>query len=500
MLSPRKRAAGAIVLIALLAASCSTSDSTTTKTSAAPSTAATTTATTAKPAESTTVASTATTAKPAESSTTVAAPAADPFTGTEAFCKGGAPATGDVLQIVQVRQKLEELVKIGFGIEVGDTNDIFQAFADEMNKCGGIGGHKVEMKTVEFSPLDPTTREKICVGATEDNKAFVVVNSTGLQGPPVSCIGVDKKTVYIGTQGAANDDYKAAGGRIVTIDATLEGSLKNMADYLLANKLLDGKKIGVVSGDLSGLDKVVQGGLVDYLKGKGQNVASVQVIGCGGKSSCGDGVQAAVEDMKNKGVDVLLPTLNIVSLPGFVKEMSIQGLKPAIYQSNFNSMGGDLPTDKLLAFGGPEAAALYNGTTVIDWQTTGAARVAGYTADPFTAMCNATYAKASKIGASFTTKDTPVPYGMTGTVCGIMRMIGRAGAAAGPKVDTASFTKALNNLGKVDLTGGVPGSITPTKLFAPDEIRTTKVTFPCPTPEFKACIMPTADKPLKIQL
>jgi hypothetical protein len=326
------------------------------------------------------------------------------------------------------------------------------------------------------------------------------VNSTGLQGPAVSCIGVDKKTVYIGTQGAPDADYKAAEGRIVTIDVSLEGSLKNMADYVIANKLTDGKKIGVVSGDLAGLDKVTTTGLVDYLKSKGQNVVSNQVIGCGGKSTCGEGVQAAVEDMKSQGVEVLFPTLNIVSLPAFVKEMALQGLKPTIFQSNFNSMGGDLPTDKLVAFGGPEAAAVYNGATIIDWQATGAQRVAGFAPDPFGTMCNATYAKGSKIGATFNTNDTPVPFGMVGTVCAIMRIMGRAGFDAGPKVDTASFTKAMGNLGKVDLNGAIPGSITPTKLAIPDEVHTTKVVYPCPTPEFKAgCVVPTAEKPFKIQ-
>jgi hypothetical protein len=492
-LRPRRLVAGGTVLFALVAASCSTSDSTSTKTTVA----AEKTTTAAPKADATT-----TVAPKADATTTTAAAptaAANPFTGNDAFCKAGTPATGEVLQIVQVRQKLEELVKIGFGIEVGDTTDIFQVFADELNKCGGIGGRKVEMKIVEFSPLDPTTRDKICVGATEDNKAFAVVNSTGLQGPAVSCIGVDKKTIYIGTQGAPDADYKAAEGRIVTIDVSLEGSLKHMADYVVANKLTDGKKIGVVSGDLAGLDVVTKTGLVDYLKSKGQNVVSNQVIGCGGKSTCGDGIQAAVEDMKSQGVEILFPTLNIVSLPAFVKELAIQSLKPTIFQSNFNSMGGDLPTDKLVAFGGKEAAAVYNGATIIDWQATGAQRVAGYSADPFGAMCNATYAKGSKVGASFNTKDTPVPFGMVGTVCAIMRIIGRAGFDAGPKVDTASFAKAMGNLGKVDLNGAIPGSITPTKLAVPDEVHTTKVVYPCPTPEFKeGCVVPTTEKPFKI--
>jgi hypothetical protein len=484
----------ATLAFALAASSCSTSETTTktTEPAAKPSTTA------AKPAESTTTSA----APAAGASSTTTAPAstagADAFTGNAAFCKG-APAAGETVQIVQVRQKLEELEKVGFGVKVGDTVDIFQVFADALNACGGIGGKKVEMKTVEFSPLDPATREKICVGATEDNKAFVVVNSTGLQGPPVTCIGVDKKTPYIGTQGAADEDYKKAEGRIVTVDVSLEGSLKHMADYLIANKLLDGKRVGVVSGDLSGLDKVTQAGLVDYIKGKGVNVVSTQVIACSGKSVCGEGVQAAVEDMKNQGVDVLLPTLNIVSLPAFVKEMSVQAMTPAIYQSNFNSMGGDLPTDKIVGFGGQEAADLYNGATIIDWQGTGASRVAGFTPDPFSEMCNAAYAKGTKTGSSYNTKDTPVQYGMVSTVCGIMRMVGRAGAAAGATVDTTTFAKALSNLGKVDLTGGIPGTITPAKLWAPDEVHTSKAVFPCPTPEFKGCVIPTKDKPFKIE-
>lgn len=499
----RGAAIGAVV-ISLVGAGCSTADTASTKTTAASvdttAAAASTVAPTTAAATVTTSAAAATSSAPA---TTVAVPAggqtADTFTGTAAFCKVGAPAPTGSVQIVQVRNQLEQLDKIGFNVPVGDPIDIFQVFADEINKCGGVGGKKIEMKTVEYSSLDPASRDKVCVAATEDNKPLVVVNSTSLQGPPVTCIAVEKKVPFIGTQGAPEADYKQANGRLSTIDVSLEGSLRNMADYLVANHRFDGKKIGVVTGDLAGLDKVTKESLVDYLATKGVKVAAFETIGCAGAATCGAGIPPAVESFKNAGVDVVLPTLNIVSLPAFIKEMATQGMKATFYQSNFNSMGGDLPTDKVVAFGGPEAAALYNGATVIDWQATGVARVPNYKPDAFSDMCNATYAKGTKLGLSYSMKDTPVPFGMVGTVCSIMRIVGRSGAAAGKDLNGDTFGKAMSNLGPVDLNLGIPGSLRPDKMAMPDQIHTSTVVYPCPTPEFKSgCVIPTTDPPIKI--
>lgn len=489
-----------LAVLAIVGAACSTSDSNTSTSE--------TSATTAAPAATTTAAATATTAA-AETTTTAAAKAVNPFTGNDAFCKaGGAAPTGltatgngvtaDTITVVHVRQKLEELEKIGFSVPVGDTDDIVRVFFDVINKCGGINGRKVDVKTVEYSPLDPTTREKVCVAATEDVKSFGAISGTGWAGPGVVCVAADKGTVVVSSTGVPLADYETAKGRIVTGDIYQEGSLKAMADGAMSLKALDGKKVGVVSGDLNGLDKVVQAGLVDYLKGKGVNVVAHEVIACGGKSSCGEGIQTAVENMRNLGVEVLFPTLNIVSQPGLFKEMAVQGLKPKIFQSNFNSMAGDLTSSKVADFGGDEASEIYKGATVIDWPTTGAYRIAGYKAPAFSEMCADTYGKNTTKGTRPDGVKESTVYGMVVTMCSNIRIFARAAHDAGANLTNDTWAAAAAKLGEVDLNGGVTGTIEGKKLYGPNEVRFGTITFPCSDPAYKLCADPTSDAPVKI--
>jgi ABC-type branched-subunit amino acid transport system substrate-binding protein len=490
---------------ALVVSSCSTSDSgTSTK-----STAAAGSSTTAKADAPATTAAEVTTTKGPEVTTTAPAKAANPFTGTDAFCKAGgaAPAgltatgngvTADTITVVHVRQKLEELEKIGFSVPVGDPDDIVRVLFGEINKCGGINGRKVEVKTVEFSPLDPATREKVCVAATEDVKSFGVISGTGWAGPGVVCVAADKGTVVVSSTGVPEADYVTAKGRIVTADVTQEGSLRAMADAAIGKKALEGKKVGVVAGDLNGLDKVVQTGLVDYLKSKGVNVVSFEVIACAGKSSCTDGVATVVENMRNAGVEVLFPTLNIVSLPQLIKEAATQGLKPVIFQSNFNSMAGDLTSSKVFDFGGEDAAKLYNGATVIDWPTTGAYRVPGYKPPAFGEMCADAYGKNTTKGTRPDAAKESTIYGMVQTMCSNIRIFARAAHDAGPALTGDAWAAAAAKLGDVDMNGGITGKIEGKKLYGPTEVRFGTITYPCPDPAYKLCAQPTADPPVKI--
>jgi Periplasmic binding protein len=498
-----KRSFAAVVTATtIFVAGCSTSDTKTTTSSTNPP--ATTTATTKAPDTPTT------TAKAEVTTTAAPVAAANPFTGTTAFCKaGGAPPVGlsatgpgvtaDTITVVHVRQQLEKLEKIGFAVPVGDPDDIVKTFFSEINKCGGINGRKVDVKTVEFDPLDPATREKVCVAATEDIKTFGIISGTGWAGPGVVCVAADHGAVVVSSTGIPEADYVTAKGHVITADVTQEGSLRAMVDAAIGKKLLDGKKVGVIAGDLNGLDKVVKTGLVDYLKSKNVNVAAFEVLACGGKSTCTEGDQAAVETMRNAGVEVLFPTLNIVSLPQFVKEAAVQGFKPTIIQSNFNSMAGDLTSSKVFDFGGEEASKLYNGATVIDWPTTGAYRVAGFKPPAFGEMCADTYGTGTLKGAARpdASKESTI-YGMVNTMCANVRLFARAAHDAGPNLTGDTWAAAAAKLGEVDLNGGITGKIEGKKLYGPNEVRFGTITYPCPDPAYKLCAQPTTDAPVKI--
>ena len=50
------------------------------------------------------------------------------------------------------------------------------------------------MIPVTWDPPDPTSFDKTCIKATQDNKPFVVLNATGYRAASVGCITVDNDT------------------------------------------------------------------------------------------------------------------------------------------------------------------------------------------------------------------------------------------------------------------------------------------------------------------
>ena len=108
---------------------------------------------------------------------------ANPFAPKDTFCtKTGPPPTKDPIKVVQIRSQLEKYEPLGYSLPVGDVNDMFQVFTDQINACGGIRGRKVVLQNEEYDPTNPASRDAACIAATEDDKAFVVVNANTLTG------------------------------------------------------------------------------------------------------------------------------------------------------------------------------------------------------------------------------------------------------------------------------------------------------------------------------
>ncbi|WP_419919584.1 hypothetical protein [Candidatus Poriferisocius sp.] len=413
----------------------------------------------------------------------------------------------DSITVVHIRTKLEELEGIGFAVPVGDPADMFEAFTKVINEqCNGIWGRRIDLQLVEVSALGgggediDTLRNQACIEATEDRNAVIVVNSTGFQGSATLCLADDHDTLFLTTQGNPRHFHEQAKGRIYSMSPVAEDSVVNMTQTLIEAGVLDGKTIAVVWPDTPGQPETVQAGIIDVLKEAGYEVAVAEQIGCEGSTTCRAGVDIAVELMIEEGVDVVLPALNVLSLPLFVSEMVSQGIAPGdvqFYNSDFNSQAGDLVSGKVPQFGGEAAGQLYNGTIIIDDAPTGYFRV---TEDPvlsflapYNVMCNETYAANSPKGLSHELVDgDDSAYGMVSTVCSQMRMIARAIYDAGPNPTRDDIYTAFANLGSVDVQHQLPASFGPEKYGAPDVVTELVFQFPCPrNPDILSCVEQT---------
>ena len=173
----------------------------------------------------------------------------------------------DSIQVHHIRQELENLIDIGFGVDVGDPTHMFDTLIGVINEqCGGIRGRTIELSHTSYDPLSPDidqVRIGACVSATEDHHAAFVMSSMGLQGSATLCVAEDHNTAMITTLGVEEAFLARGGGNLVTLDFSLDDSLRHMVQRLDAAGALEGAVIGVVGGDTPGDPESVESGLID---------------------------------------------------------------------------------------------------------------------------------------------------------------------------------------------------------------------------------------------
>ncbi len=419
-----------------------------------------------------------------------------PFQALDAFClphdeapdrRATEPGIeADTVEVHHIRQELEKLIDVGFGVDVGDPTHMFDTLVGVINdECGGIRGRTVRIGHTAYDPLSADidrARIGACVSATEDHHAVFVMSSTGLQGTATLCVAEEHDTAIVTTLGVDEEFMERSRGNLITMDLTLNDSLRQMVRRIDTDGALDGRTIGVVGGDTPGELAAVDSGLITTLRAAGHDVAVHDTIGCGGGTSCTVGLQESVANMRQAGVDVLFPTLNPLSLPGYIAEMVTQGFTPGdvqFYNSAFNAQSSEVVSSKVKAFGGEAAGALYDGAVVVDFAPTNNQFVTDWAVPPFTELCNETYARHGGERYDYRDPDGATKLGMLTVVCSEVRVMARAIHDAGDNPTRETIRTAIAELGPIDGNSGLPMSFGPDKYAAADVVQTSTWTSPC---------------------
>ena len=422
-----------------------------------------------------------------------------PFMQLDAFCHAHDPApdrvatdTGigaDSISLVHLRSRLEDFVAFGFGTAVGDVAEMFDTLAAVVNEqCGGVRGRMIDMHTIEVAVMGDTVDQEAnaaCIEAVEDLDGVILLNSSSFPGSASLCIVEDHETAFVSVQTLPEEFMRRGEDRLVSLGPTAEEQLGWLALDLIARGELDGKTVGVAASDAPGEYEAVEAGLVDVLETNGVEVAVFDQIGCQGGNFCTAGLREAAQRMRASGVDVVFNVLNAISAPGLITEMINQGYEPGdvqFYASEFNAQAVEIVASKIVAFGGEAAGRLYDGAVIQSVLDTGAYRLEGYEPRAFNEMCNDTYGANSASGANHESEDRATgtsTYGMTATVCEIMRIALRAVYDAGDNPTRADIYAALASLGPVDSNEMIPASLRPGKTRTPDVIHSLVFEYPC---------------------
>ncbi len=417
-----------------------------------------------------------------------------PFTQVDAFClshpaaenrEDTAPGiTADTISLVHIRSRLEDAAAIGFGVPVGDPEGMFETFVDYVNEeCGGVRGRQLELTTIEVPLFGNTVdedRNAACIEATEDHNAVITMNSSGFQGTATLCLVEEQQSAFISTQGQKGEWMGRGEGRLVSLSMTNEESLQFLAAWLLESGALEGKVVGVAAPDTPGQPESVEEGLVQPLRDAGIEVI-FDIIGCDGGTSCSSGVGESVTRMRSEEIGAFFNVLNILSAPGYIAEMAAQGFEPGdvdFYASDFNSATSELVSGQIA--NNPDAGALYNGATMVDYRATGDYRAPDYQPTVWQATCADLYNTRNPDGNSHAWDDLgDSAYGMTASVCSILRIALRALYDAGDNPTLEDVHWALASLGPIDLGPMTPSSILPGKGQSPDALQSMNWEFPC---------------------
>jgi len=418
-----------------------------------------------------------------------------PFTQIDSIClphdaasdrvDTDAGITADEVRVGHIRSRLEDAVDIGFGIPVGDPEEMFDVIIDYINtECGGIRGRQINLGYAEADLLGAdveASRNAACLAMTEDFNAVIVMNSSGFQGGANLCIvEEDPKTSFISTQGQTEEFMTRGEDRLISMSPTLEESLGFLVQDLLSTGALDGKSLGVAAPNTPGQLEAVETGLVQPLRDAGFEIVFDE-LDCAGGTSCTGGVPDSVQNMIDADVNVFFNVLNILSAPGYINEMVTRGFEPGdvqFYATDFNSQASELVSGQIA--NNPDAGALYNGAIIIDFRNTGETRNDGYEPNPWAEECNRVYAENSPSGASHKWDDAgDSAYGMVGSVCSIVRVMARAIYDAGDNPTIEDIQTSLASLGPIDNNALTPATILPGKTQSADAIQTMVWSFPC---------------------
>ena len=450
-----------------------------------------------------------------------AAQATNPFTDQNVFCKShpalpgrnsSSPGVG-VNQINITDMSIDATVLRRFGTDLQDFNAAFRAFWNEVNKCGGINGRKINLKTAKYNLIAPDFAghlQALCLKATEDHKAFVVVGT----GPPQvqRCVSVQHKSIMVASTGVLDSEFRDSRGRIITVtpgsDASAEAFIK---DAKRAGTFRN-KKVGILgSNSTSTAVQDQQRQYVDGFKRAGVDVEAYEVLPCSG-TVCTAQLTPTIARLKAKGVDAIVLTqhVSVTTLGSIWREMRVQNLRTPVYNAFTDSLNGDSTLAGLVRAAGTDGA---NFAENVGWYTTNlylvhnAWRVNQAKETAFGKMCTATLAKANNERRyEFNERDiSNGRWGGTVNICQQVRAVAQAIWTLGANVTTDRMVTALKAQRKVD-QWDTSTPMTDKQWFMdgqtePHKAMAAKFHFPCPQPRStpgEGCFLPV-DRPARVR-
>jgi hypothetical protein len=200
-----------------------------------------------------------------------------------------------------------EVISANVDFSRGDQEAIYQAFVDDLNKNGGIGGRQIEPVYEVYAPLGSDPPMKACTRLTEDEKVFATLGVLiDFAGAAQVCFAKTHESILLTHELSQGIVDKATPGLLLTTDTLAERASSELLQSAFDKGLLTGKKFGILS-DAEGksrIDDVVEPKIKDL--GLEVGTAGVLNIDPSGDTTAAQAqLDSFIERWKNEDVTAL---------------------------------------------------------------------------------------------------------------------------------------------------------------------------------------------------
>ena len=412
----------------------------------------------------------------------------------------GRGITENSVSIVNIKTSNDELKAFSFEDFSGDTSEIFSVFVSILNEeCGGFHGRKIDLQEIITFPLEafdidtPTFSTIACLNATKDIPSVIVIDISQFSGPLENCIVNEQKTALVTTKVLSDPNAISSDNRLLIDSFSAKQAFSLMLVFAEEKGLLTNKSIAIVADDSLGNFESVITGLLEPLRELNYD-PEFHFLNCEGGIFCNVGIESIIDAFIENPPDVLFPTLNPLSLPELLTQMTSNAIpKPQIIQSAFNQQDDERSTNHIFNYGGSEVASYYDGTIIFSHPYVENLRIFESQFSPFEEMCIEEYSRVSDLDQHLI---DPRRTETIFKICSITRYIARALYDAGVNPNRRRVHESLSSLGSVDSPGLSFGSFNLEKPTRPSSIQHMEYQFPCVISEetesqnYSGCILP----------
>jgi len=230
------------------------------------------------------------------------------------------PATLEPVTVAVLYPDVSVAAEFGFAEEIADLGPAFEAVMADANARGGIAGHPIDIQLVEFDLLVAGDSVRACLTATQDLGAFVVLGTNGVFGDPISCVTEQNETFMITDDGAPEEFYDRADGRLVTL---LPNKTETQVAIIEAFRTeLEAAPFAVFSSFDTGGDNVtVERHLLPYLAEEQLEPAAVVVLD-GDADVAASQIPIEIERLRDAGVETIVSTAGFFSTGAFAQALA----------------------------------------------------------------------------------------------------------------------------------------------------------------------------------